>query len=571
MDPIDRRLEELRHEQEALEASVKAARELTCAEGPLNARRGAPAVGHSRTQLLKKYFDAMSDFPDYHERRRQRLQHAEPFSFERRELQRPRSAASRRYEEEKAAREAELNSHLQQQFAANPVPAGTHVPKYSLMVEEWCARKEAVRVLAQERCRAEQEKRQPSIEFNRLISEQKHQSKQSVAEQYQREWAERHCKPFTANPVPKSVIEPRLLQLSVDAAERKQRARDRAFELLKAAKAPDRLATKTTTNRPAPVLKAVNPHLTFVPETRGAEVPCFAERWAKEEWRLAQRRQQRPPTQVAEFKRLRAVDPTVAKQRSISAVLVDIERDEAVLKESRWPYKLPRGRPLDLLTGKPRPSSAPSQPPRSTKAHTLKAEAAFRRIVDEQQSLQHKAEDERRRCERQRVIDKRMSAYLVSQGIDVKAVDRVIAEKTKEKREQTERQRKDYLQNLEQTKRKVATRAPMFADNVGGAVTSLAAARLAAEQRVTAAMQAMPSYGAPVGAPAPVAQSTSAMPPMVDTVVVREHLPPAQGTNPPPSSTAPSFVVPPAAKAAKRSSSTSSSSSFESSSSASSK
>ena len=52
----------------------------------------------SRSQMLQRYFDAMSDYPDYDERRRQRMKTAKPFSFMERELTRAKSTSTRRVE-----------------------------------------------------------------------------------------------------------------------------------------------------------------------------------------------------------------------------------------------------------------------------------------------------------------------------------------------------------------------------------------------------------------------------------------------------------------------------------------
>lgn len=102
-------------------------------------------------RTMQRYFSALNNFRDYQERRMEKLRNVQPFSFEARELRRPRGIHARRMEEDRLKREQEEQRELNRRFKSNPVPPSTYMNKYDLMVEEWRQRRVMVEALAAEK------------------------------------------------------------------------------------------------------------------------------------------------------------------------------------------------------------------------------------------------------------------------------------------------------------------------------------------------------------------------------------------------------------------------------------
>jgi hypothetical protein len=532
---VDTAHRELKEQQRLLEHALLAASSTEDAAhqhvdhiawGLNESRDGGPrkaAAPASRSDVLRRYFDAMSDHPDYHERRKQRMSTAKPFAFHERELTRPKSSATRRVEEESQRRLEQEERELRAKFRAHPVPPTTFIPKYEMMVDEWCARKEALRVIAERRAEERQEAERPGREFAAAMQAAKPRHQRKTPDEAHEEWKAKHCKPFVAKTIPKSVIMPRMKEMEVRDADRKARIAARAAELLAVSKHPPRMQRAHSASRPTspqqtladakPVhvdpsaaLAARNPEFTFHPAVH-PEVPTYEEHWARERLRLELRRQHRPPTVSKEFDGLRthavasrdaaqlkanrrAASAQLPMPRDVSphvaAVLLDMSRDEATLRERRWPYKSSRAKV-------PPSERAHSQvkPPIATRAHTLKAESAFRGIVSRHETAVADEERAKHRAAKQRLANQRMSQVLVQLGVDTAPPADKIEDETKRKRAATAGQVREYHRQRLEFKERLDTQIPRFLQ-VGQAGEKLhreAAERAAADSETIALLK----------------------------------------------------------------------------------
>ncbi len=302
----------LQEEQQRLEAEFAASSHNLHGK---DLEAAAEASKKKSNDALRRYFSALSG-KDAYEARREQLDNVQPFSFEIRELTRPKSTNTLRAEQDKQKRIEEEEKHLKTRFKAHPVPPSTFVPKYQIMVDEWCARKEAVKVVAEQRAKELKEASQVGKDFAkdwRKEQDKQHPrraSRNKSREEAWEEWKQKHCKQFKARPIPESTYIPNTLLEEEREASRNDRVKARADQLLYESHAPARmeeslahrvrerankiveshdikkLPEKERAHKQRNQLRHQNPNFTFQPEIH-REVPRYNELWAQERLRSA--------------------------------------------------------------------------------------------------------------------------------------------------------------------------------------------------------------------------------------------------------------------------------------------
>lgn len=196
----------------------------------------------SRMSALKNYFNAMTAFPNYEERRRKLIGEGlvKPFSFELREAMKPKSARQRRLEEDRnEAALAEIASYEEGCFRAHPVPPSTFLNKYELMVQEWCARKEAIRMLAEEKANKIKKDNAALYRYANSFNEAKGRAERANLERKREE--EKRFQQFKARDVPADIRDTKWPSLAEQEMDRRRRIQVRAEALLAASHRPPRM------------------------------------------------------------------------------------------------------------------------------------------------------------------------------------------------------------------------------------------------------------------------------------------------------------------------------------------
>lgn len=272
--------------------------------------RKAAESRQKSSAAMRRYFNAMSGNDSY-SNKRDRMVEPEPFSFEMRELTRPKRTTTMRAEQDKMKRDAETQKQLKSKFKASSVPPSTFMPKYQIMVDEWCARKEAVRLVAEKRAQELKEASKPGKEFagkwreERRRANSRHAEQARTREEHWEKWRQQHCVQFLARPVPESTYIPNTLLEEERDASRADRVKARADFLLMESRAPNRmeeslaqrvrekaakiareheirrLEARERARREREELRRANGQFSFEPSIH-RDVPHFKELWAKE-------------------------------------------------------------------------------------------------------------------------------------------------------------------------------------------------------------------------------------------------------------------------------------------------
>lgn len=193
----------------------------------------------SRMMALNNYFNAMTNYPNYDERRRKMMEEGliKPFSFEQREAAKPKSARQRRLEEDRNEKAlAEVAAYENGCFKAHAVPPSTFLNKYELMVQEWCARKEAIRAIAEDKANRMKEEEAVLYRYANSFKEAKEKAKRARSAEIDAKF-----KPFKAKDVPTEIKEKKWPSFAEQEADRQRRIRARAEALLAVSHRPPRM------------------------------------------------------------------------------------------------------------------------------------------------------------------------------------------------------------------------------------------------------------------------------------------------------------------------------------------
>ena len=445
--PFAERIARLRMEQKAIEEHLNGSQSQAHAEGlkasllntdtahDTRQRKESLMVHVSSTEqqqqqnqrqrnsvLLTRYFNALSQFPNYEERRKKALETAQPFSFELRELQKGKSISTKRLEEELAKEEHALMQILNNKIVANPVPPSTFLPKYKFMVDEWSTRKETAAATAVTRRKENKSSRSCTAKqcrtldgnISRQVVPLRNNQSDALTETNVESKGAYHG---NTGPVPdppavpppfSSILDPyfKLDTIGNSHCDPSLSAQEAAAQREKY------LMLQRKQLREA---HPHNPNFTFSPKINHS-VPIFEQKWAEERLRLAACRLQKQEVRRA----------LLESRRSPYCEVVDINRQpqSTIPKEFQLSLQKRVNRPCcrpvleeeikHSIFRSRTPPARPSQQqiPRCTHSHELKAASSYQKIINRCETLQRAESEERKRIEKQRHANKRMSSLM---------------------------------------------------------------------------------------------------------------------------------------------------------------
>jgi len=267
----------------------------------------------------------------------------QPFSFEMRDRNKPKSISEQRMEQDLAF-EAEMErAELAKQFRANDIPRHIFESRYQKMLEKEEMRREERRL---SRRAALVETEQPFSFHTR--DEQKKKEEEAAAAERARNRAKKFQKPFKAKDIPAAVKTPKLAALEEEARRRKEEARAAALAKLAEVKAPAAAEHKHGDVHDSASKKK---QWSFKPAPM-KPVPDFDALHDKFFRKLKSARASKPTTVPEEF-RLHEKDAK-AKAAELRKIKNDIRQDEH-LPEVRWPFASLRAK----VNSKPPPAFTP--------------------------------------------------------------------------------------------------------------------------------------------------------------------------------------------------------------------
>lgn len=255
----------------------------------------------------------------------------EPFQMTIREAkkkeQNTKSKAQIERENSLLKKQLEEEAECQKQFRANPVPASVFIPLYHDIMRQ----NEERRKLIKDRRREILLASQRPFRFIEREAQKKEMRKMQLRDLPP---PDRKAKKFKAKPVPKSIYSPEISErLKEEALYREIRIQMRSEELLHNSSLPNsRLGSKHRTLKRPEENKASGSK----PRT-AAKVPDFETLHRKFQKQLERQMSIRPATVCEPFQLL---TPNIPSKRG--KILEDIQKDEEMLNETRWPYASPR-------------------------------------------------------------------------------------------------------------------------------------------------------------------------------------------------------------------------------------
>ncbi|XP_075059975.1 protein FAM161A isoform X2 [Mixophyes fleayi] len=244
----------------------------------------------------------------------------------------------------------EEETECQKKFRANPVPAFVYLPLYHEIVERNEERRKFVKDRSKDILLASQK---PFWFIDR--EERKKQGRKVQLANLPD--SDNNSKHFKAKPVPKSIYGTSVNErLKEEKLYREIRIHMRSQELLHSSSYP----TSTLACRSRKT-KCYQPEEEKHRPKINTKIPNFE---------VLHKNHQRSFLENKNTKHVTICDPFQLRTTNISShkgkILKDIEKDEVVLKETRWPYKSPRSQSRKESTGLSPRAEAPTVTPRST-------------------------------------------------------------------------------------------------------------------------------------------------------------------------------------------------------------
>ncbi|XP_071996661.1 protein FAM161A isoform X2 [Engystomops pustulosus] len=273
----------------------------------------------------------------------------------------------------------EEEAECQKKFRANPVPASVYLPLYHEIVERNEERRNFVKERSKEILLASQK---PFLFIDR--EERKKQDKKMQLRDLPDNG---QCvKLFKAKPVPESIYGTSANErLKEDELYRQIRIHMRSQELLHSSSYPTSTLAGTTRVRRSKTRRQEHENKPSHRPKINTQIPNF---------KVLHENHQKHLLKNKDVKHVTICDPFHLRTSSIPSnkgkILKDIETDEEMLNETRWPYKSPRNQTWKNSAGLSPREEAPVIAPRSTESSKRREQAI--RKSEKQRSKEYKQE-----------------------------------------------------------------------------------------------------------------------------------------------------------------------------------
>lgn len=269
---------------------------------------------------------------------RYKLTIPKPFNMTLREAKKERrkTQAMVELDDEKRRKELQEEAECQKKFKARPVPAHIYFPLYDEITEKQEARRRHVKQFNTERLKAEEK----PFKFTKREEEKLNHKRNYSAPQTN--FTVKKATSFKAKPVPKYVFNNAVEEkIQEEELYRKIRMKMRSEDLLRSSGLPPNMKARQELKKQ----KAIEKEKTnkkkdeFRPKINH-KIPDYDDLYKKFQNELARKKYEKENTVSKPFSLQTSRIPS-----NRDKILKDMEQDEEVLSESRWPYRSARGRP----------------------------------------------------------------------------------------------------------------------------------------------------------------------------------------------------------------------------------
>ncbi|XP_067682291.1 protein FAM161A-like [Haliotis asinina] len=377
---------------------------------------------------------------------RHRLTIPQPFKMTLRDEMKEKKKTSAQIELEmkRLEREKQDEVECQKKFKASPAPAHIYLPLYDEIQEKNEARRRYVKQYCTEMLKSQEKP------FNFMTrEEEKKRSKPSPAPVVK----PAKQKPlFKAKPVPEYLYDNTVNEkLSEEEEYRKIRIQMRSEELLRESSLPPNMAARQMMKEEklkAKALKSKKRH--FKPKIN-RQVPDYDALFNQFQRELARRKRQRDATVMEPFDLETERIPSRRER-----ILREIERDEQLRRENRWPYKSGRMTPRStgILS-----TSMDSIPAKTTHSSQLR-ESVTR---NHRQKLTKKEQEELEEERKRRIREMRLRKTIAERSLDSTGGRReTVVERLRRHKDEERSRQEEYERELQKIQEKVQQRPMLF-------------------------------------------------------------------------------------------------------------
>ncbi|XP_063774558.1 protein FAM161A isoform X2 [Pseudophryne corroboree] len=331
----------------------------------------------------------------------------------------------------------EEEAECQKKFRANPVPAFVYLPLYQEIVERNEERRKFVKDRSKEILLASQKP------FWFIDREERKKAGRKVQLTNLPD-AFNKSKHFKAKPVPKSIYGTSVNErLKEEQLYREIRIHMRSQELLHNSFYPtSTLACKSRKTR------CYEPEKEQHKPKINTQIPNFE---------VLHQNQQIHSLKTKNSKHVTICDPFQLRTANLSShlgkILKDIEEDEEVLKETRWPYKSPRSQSWKKSTGIPLHGEPPVVTPRSTESSKRRAQAVRKSVEERLKMEDDEIERQAKKKQKEKILKKHISRK--AKALHPEQTQKPHS-KLKELRKNEKRRTKEYMQELGTMKERIS-------------------------------------------------------------------------------------------------------------------
>ncbi|XP_077138827.1 protein FAM161A isoform X2 [Ranitomeya variabilis] len=336
----------------------------------------------------------------------------------------------------------EEEAECQKKFRANPVPASVYLPLYHEIVERNEERRNFVKDRSKEILQASQ---RPFLFTER--EERKKQKKEMQLDDLPN--SVHTFKHFKAKPVPKSIYGTSVNErLKEEELYRQIRIQMRSQELLHSSSYP----TSTLACRTSPKSRKTRCQQSKMEESHkpkiNTQIPNFRVLHENHEKRFLKNKDTKLVTICDPFQ---LCTSNLASNKG--KILKDIEADEEILKESRWPYKSPRNQLWKSSAGLLPLEDDTVVTPKSTESSKRREQAIRKSLEGKLKQEEDKKKSQTRRREKEKTLKKHISRK--ARAIHPDQTQKTHS-KLKELRKSEKRRTKEYMEELGAMKERVS-------------------------------------------------------------------------------------------------------------------
>ena len=331
-----------------------------------------------------------------------------PFSMTVRDSQSPKqkSRSMIQAEQERLEREAMEEAELKKQFRATPLPASTYLPLYELINAKNEHRREEVKMLSKQILKASER----PFSFTKRDNDRQLMREQEMRRSLELKKSKFKEASFRAKPVPKHLFDPDVAERIKEQEEyREIRIRLRAQELLAMSKLPGNMQLKSRESSIGALRKKrldENQGKAFLTDehvfhpTVSSSVPDYDRAFSEFQKQLALRKRTKYTTSTKPFYLRTQFIPSRKEQ-----ILQDIQRDEELRLENRWPFTAPKAKSSSTSPKHTRARSCnvpyPSQMTKTAKVRFSLTQEKLTSALVRERALENQ---ERQRKERQEML-----------------------------------------------------------------------------------------------------------------------------------------------------------------------